>query len=506
MTSLFSKYRLAFVLSALLCFAAIVKLDFLATWICYVPLFIEIMNKKPKEVFKTGFFFGLLFSIPSFYWMIPGAKRFTGNSIFYGIVVFLLSALLMALFCAILLYIFALLKHSPKKKITPFFNTVLMASVFTVGEWGLSTLTTGFPWFQFHSGAGLVDNVYSIQAASLFGLHILTFIGVAVNFLFAWCFSTGQWKRIVIPFSVIGLYMLFGFILLTDFEKVSNNRPFVKVAILAENIPSETKWNDNTGNFLVQKILGLARSAAVAKPDLALWSESAIPWTYKKDDDLVKEILAITKPSEITHILGINTESKSGVVLNSAYALLPDGNASGRYDKQFLLTFIEKPIKGWIIPFFSSNGYSVEKDVRHADPLSTPYGNAGILICNEVTVPAAAASLANKGAEFLLNMSNNGWFNDTYLVRSHFFYARLCAVQARKDLVINCSNGYSGLIKASGEIKQQESSDKSFISMVSLQPNNAKTTSSSYPDLFIYFCAALLLGFIVCKFSFKKFG
>ena len=102
------------------------------------------------------------------------------------------------------------------------------------------------------------------------------------------------------------------------------------------------------------------------------------------------------------------------------------------------------------------NGYSAVNDPEHSKPLTTPYGKAGFLICNEAALPAAAANQVKQGAEFLMNMSNDGWFNDTYIVRVHYYYARLRAVESRKDIAINCNNGFSGLIKASGDIEVQE--------------------------------------------------
>jgi apolipoprotein N-acyltransferase len=293
--------------------------------------------------------------------------------------------------------------------------------------------------------------------------------------------------------------MIGGGFLLKNFEKKSKSSKPFKMAILAENIIPEMKWDETTGNFLVQKLLNLNRSAVALKPDMALWSESAIPWTYRKDDDLVKEILLITAPAQVTHILGINTEYKDNIIFNSAYCILPDGKVASRYDKQYLLLFIEKPLSGFLMPFFSSAGFSAMSDTRHAAPLNTPYGKAGVFICNEAAIAAAASSMVKNGAQFLVNMSNDGWFNDTYIVRLHFYYARLRAVESRKDLAINCNNGYSGLIKASGLIAEQEKSEEPFVKMVSIQPNNMVSTASAYPNLLVYCCAAYLVFIIIFR-------
>ncbi|MCY7420637.1 MAG: hypothetical protein LH478_02725, partial [Chitinophagaceae bacterium] len=99
----------------------------------------------------------------------------------------------------------------------------------------------------------------------------------------------------------------------------------------------------------------------------------------------------------------------------------------------------------------------------------------------------------HKGAQFLFNMSNDGWFNDTYIVRLHFYYARLRAVESRKDMAINSNNGYSGMVKASGEIMEQERSDEPFVKLVTIQPNKIITMASSFPNVFVYGCAIYIL-------------
>jgi len=60
-------------------------------------------------------------------------------------------------------------------------------------------------------------------------------------------------------------------------------------------------------------------------------------------------------------------------------------------------------------------------------------------------------------------------------------------------LIINSNNGYSGLIKASGEIKDIKRSTEPFVEMVSVQPNNYITLASSFPKLFVYGCAFYIL-------------
>ncbi|MEO8109914.1 MAG: apolipoprotein N-acyltransferase [Ginsengibacter sp.] len=487
------------IISGILTFMAICQINSFFSWICYVPLFAAIYNKPARQAFKTALVFGFTFSCLAFFWMIPGAERFTGYSMLYGIGVFLISAIFYIFFCTMLLWCFSVLKKAGNNLSSIITNSILAGALFCIAEALLMLVSTGLPWFDIHSGNGLAENIYAIQPAAIFGIHIMSFIVVAVNYLTAIIVVKKLWIKLYIPAGVIIVYILAGFFI---FQNFNNNLPGNKsfnVAILAENITPDIAWDDNTGNMLVQKLLDLNRLAVSMKPDMALWSESAIPWTYRKDDDLVTTVFNITDPASITHIMGINTAYKDNEVYNSAYCILPGGNVTGRYDKQYLLSFIEKPLNGWLMPFFSSKGYTALNDTAHGKALTTPFGKAGFLICNEAAIPAAAARQVKEGAQFFFNMSNDGWFSDTYIVNLHFYYARLRAVESRKDVAINCNNGYSGLVKASGDIEEKEISTEPFVKMVSMQPNNYITTATSYPKFFVYGCLLFVLIIFVVQ-------
>jgi apolipoprotein N-acyltransferase len=471
---------------------AVSQENFFLAWFCYVPLFIAINKISPKQAFKAGLLFGCMVAAIGFYWMIPGAERFTGSSIMYGIIVFIISACFFCLYFGSLTFLFSKIKAADTRKASLLLNSLLMASLFCVGEALLMQIARGFPWFDYHSGYALVANLYSIQPAEFSGIHVMTFVVIAVNYLIAVFVGQKQWMKLLIPAGVVAIYMLTGYLIFQNFKNNLKPGKPVNIAILSENIAPEIKWNDSTGNQLAHRLIDMAGTAVSLKPDIALWSESAIPWTYKKDDDLVNAIIKVTKPANVTHILGINTQAGANTVYNSAYCLLPDGTVTGRYDKQVLLALIEKPLGSAILPFLSSNGF-IAKTGANSLPLVTPYGKAGIIICNESAVPATAYTAANNGAAFLCNLSNDGWFNNTYIVGLHFYNARLRAVETRKDMAINSNDGYSGLVKASGVIAMQERSDEPLVKLVTVDTNHYNSLVAGQPLLFVYLCGLVLV-------------
>ncbi|MBS1745886.1 MAG: apolipoprotein N-acyltransferase [Bacteroidetes bacterium] len=485
-------------ISGLLLFVAIGENNFVAGCICLVPLFISTFDVKQKKIFINGFITGLIFSCFAYMWIIKGAERFTGYSFLYGIAVFLICAVIAGLYWGCLIWCTALIKLK-KGKFALLFNCIGIAAIFCLYEFVWSQIMSGMPWFNFFPGNSFLGNLFAVQPASIFGMSVISFIVVVVNYLFAYFFYGKQWKKLSIPVAVLLLYLLSGYIIFESFNNKGTTDKTVRIAVLSENILPDIKWDDNNGNMLVQRLLDLNKAAVAQEPDIILWSESAIPWTFRKDDDLVSEILKESHSSGATHILGMNSEVENNVVNNSAYCLLPNGEIAGRYDKQQLLSFIEKPISGMNIPFFSSKGFFVSENASHAAPLATPYGKAGIMICNESLIENSARDAAKKGAEFLCNMSNDGWFNDTYIVKFHFLNTRLRAVETRKDVVVNSNNGYSGVINANGEIIQQQRDTDPFVQVNGIHPNNFRTWFVQFPNLFIYLCLAITVFVIIRK-------
>jgi len=466
--------------SGLCLFVAVQHTVFLLAWLAFVPVFIPLFKRATLSPFGAGLIMGATLACSAFSWMIAGIQSFTGLSAAYGVLLFLICVLLFALGCAAVLWLAFRIPHP-----------LYIAAVLTLAEMVLQWAASGLPWFLFHMGNAVSANLYAIQPAAVIGVAGISFIIIWVNGLIAKAIANKRYKQLWLPGLIVVGYICWGWLLLVLFERfIDTNGKQVNftLSILKQNIPPHIQWDQNNGNALVQQLLQQERQCIAQKPDLILWSESAIPWTYSPNDELIQELLHNSDAANISHILGMNTAMANEVVCNSAYCLLPGGKQSGRYDKKTPLLFIEQPWRGLLLPFFSANGYSVLPG-KDRLPLTTPYGKAGILICNESALPEAAAATVQQGAQFLLNLSNDGWFSNTYLAASHFYNARLRAVETRKDLAINSNNGRSGLVNASGRITEEE--------LVTICPNAVQPIAVRYPLLPACICICIVLAFII---------
>jgi apolipoprotein N-acyltransferase len=504
MKSIFTRSTPLVLLSSVLCAIGVMYVQFYLAWVALIPFFIVLVNRQPKSAFGVGAAFGLGFSALMLNWMVGLIGDFAGKSV-YGIVFFGIAMLMsMAYFGLMAMSISAI--TSGKKPV--WLKGLLTAAVWTLGEWIYSSALPGMPWFGLYRVSNMVlDNLYAIQIASIGGAFIISFFVVLVNYLAAHYIACKQWKFIALPVCIAAAYMLAGYLMLQQFDQnyPHKDKPVI-VAILCDNTSPDVKWDEANASGLVHKLLDLNTTALASHPDIALWSESVVPWTYRADDDFVKEVLKATAKDSVTHIIGMTTDYEPTEIYNSAYAILPGGKITGRYDKQFPVSLAETPMAFLSLPFGGSTDRPYERPGESFVPLPTPQGKAGVLICNDGTVPGATVKTVKEGAEFLVSLSNDAWFSEVkFLVKQHFYNTRLRAVEVRKDLAINCNMGSSGLVSASGRLNAGPADAVNTVRKVDLYSNKKLTFYTSFPAMLIHISTLFILIFIAINiFSRKK--
>lgn len=455
--------------------------------LCLVPLLLLLFRTGSLSA-GQGFRFSLTVAAFLFFWMIGGAERFTGQTILYGLGVFLLSSLFFSAYWGLAIWLWGWFYQAANRPST-LLTAVLLSSAWVLLEEVFFLLIGDLPWFGFRVGYGLSTNLLAIQYASLGGAGFISFVAVLLNCLAHTIHKqklTQAWK----PFLAAAIFAIGGWWLLTRFLQQAKAIASVHAVIVTQNIPPEKKWSSANGDALAGEVIGLSQSAATHRPRLIIWPESILPWTYQPDDDLTGELLK-QAPGAV-QLIGMNTEAEAPAVFNSVYVFQPGGKPVAVYHKQEPLALLEKPLAGVQLPFLSGGGYRVQES-RNGAVLQTGIGRAGLLICNESAIPALARAAALDGAQFLVNSSNDGWFADTYLARAHWQHARLRAVETRKDVAVSSNRGYNGLIQASGKTGDVLQADAPAVMPVQITLNNSSTLWVRLPLLFPGLFAGLVM-------------
>jgi apolipoprotein N-acyltransferase len=143
---------------------------------------------------------------------------------------------------------------------------------------------------------------------------------------------------------------------------------------------------------------------------------------------------------------------------NSAYYMTKDAEILGRYDKTHLVPFGEYvPLRN-VLPFLQVLT-PMTRDLTpgtELDVFSLPAGDRdvkfGVLICYEDVPATLVRKFTRRGADFLVNITDEGWYRYPGELRQHAAMAVFRAVENRSTVVRAANTGISCFINPVGKI------------------------------------------------------
>jgi apolipoprotein N-acyltransferase len=145
---------------------------------------------------------------------------------------------------------------------------------------------------------------------------------------------------------------------------------------------------------------------------------------------------------------------------NSAVLIAPDGRVEGRYDKIHRVPLGEYiPFKTWLpfLKYFAPYDfdYSIAEGRGHTRfPLGK--NTFGVVICYEDTIPYVnlpyGGGDGQPSADFVLNISNDGWFNGSSEHQEHLALCRFRAIENRRPYARAVNMGISAVIDGNGRV------------------------------------------------------
>jgi apolipoprotein N-acyltransferase len=146
---------------------------------------------------------------------------------------------------------------------------------------------------------------------------------------------------------------------------------------------------------------------------------------------------------------------------NSSVLILKDGTPAGRYAKMHLVPFGEYlPLRDSVPWMKALSPYDFDYSVTPGEK-QTRFAlgkyRFGMVICYEDSDPYLARQYARpEGGEppvdFLVNTSNDGWFDGTSEHEEHLVVARFRAIECRRPLLRAVNMGISAVIDGNGRV------------------------------------------------------
>ena len=456
-------------MAGLLLAAAFPKLGIAGlAWVAPGLLLFSAVGQPGKVAFRLGWLGGFAFHLAALHWLLAiPVKGFP-----------ILGWLALSAYCALYpaLWVWLCWRIGPKDFQTlnrrqrawwTFQCAVLWVALETI----LGCFLTGFPWLAL--GVSQHKMVPLIQIASVTGvagvsLLVVWFAAALPSAVFALArHPTARWlavREVAMPAVAAALAIGWGIVqpFVPQFlrERAPHNE--LRLALVQPSIPQTMIWNPAEKTNRFAKLMQLSELALATKPDVLVWPEAALPDMNEESFRAVTNLVATHK---VWMVFGADDyELQPGAprdsnrpadyaFYNSAFLLSPEGKVVSTYRKRRLVIFGEYiPLLDWL-PFLKwftpiEGGFTAGKE-SVAFQVGEQRLRAGMLICFEDAIASAARESA-ADADFLLNITNDGWFGQSSQQFQHAAHSVFRAVENGLPIIRCTNNGLTCQVLETG--------------------------------------------------------
>ena len=326
----------------------------------------------------------------------------------------------------------------------------------------------GFPWLL--PGYIFLDtpyeNLYSLIGVS--GLSFLLYFFVTANIVL---YSN---KTHLLVFN---LFLLISFSIPNIFEKTKSDGEVINFAIMQPSTDPFKKFDINYLNNIEDELISLS-SQASEKADVIVWPEAPLPYAFEsaRSQTLIKKI---EKPL-VSGFFSYQEGDLYNSIINSEQEI--------KYNKRRLVPFgeyipFENFLRG-LIAFFDMPMSNMTQG-KSSQFMDVGYGTFLPLVCFDI-VFGNMVRKDIKTSNYLINVSNDTWFGNSFGPYQHLEISRVRSVENNIPIIRATNDGISALIDNNGTIVDYMSKGNSGILHVGLVPTNVRTFYNKYGNLLLY--------------------
>jgi apolipoprotein N-acyltransferase len=392
------------------------------------------------------------------------------------------------------------------------------AALWVALEMTVARIFGGFPWNLL--GSSQYRMVPLIQIASVTGIYGVSFLVVwtslslvgAVMVIIRQPVKRSAWiGEMILPMLAVSVMYASGYVKLL---RPQAKGPELTVALVQPSIPQSLIWDPKQDEHRFQQLLQLSDQAALGKPDLMIWPEAALPKMLRYDEDTERATTELAHNHKMWMIVGSDDEeprrnaktSRDSDYFNSSFLISPDGRLMERYVKRNLVIFGEYiPFLDWL-PFIKyltpiDGVFTPGKEVVPF-ALKNPDAKVSVLICFEDCFPHLVREYVSDDTDFLVNITNDGWFGEGAAQWQHAAGAIFRAVENGLPLVRCANNGLTCWIDSRGRLREVFKNDNRgiygpgfLLAKIPVLPPGEKRAPTFYRqhgDVFGWSCAGFV--------------
>ena len=476
-------------------------------WFALVPLLVAVLNSTPRQ----GFFLCLVFSFILFSGVCRWIFEVNSYSFLHHLIVNLILGLPLGFFGWATAFL------ATRRGII--FAGLSAPFLWVSLEYGRSNLSfLSVPWALLsHSQS---QNLHLIQVSAITGVYGISFMILLLNAALSLVllatvprFRPGS-KPAIFPLSpkstlLVFLTTLFLLACTLYYGKIQLSRPMpgkaFRLSLIQGNIEQKIKWDRRYRNYILDRYEYLSRQASRERPDLIIWPEAATPGLVLKDLGLYTRVTGFIREINSFSLIGSSdypkfykSPIKFGQIGNSALFFSPEGRLLGQYLKIHLVPFAEYvpyenriPWPRFILPP-GKMGFEVPgKKIVLFDLQGARFGT---LICWESIFPDLFRRFVKEGAQFMVNITNEGWFQKPVIFRQYLAMNVFRAVENRVFLARCANTGISCIIDPHGRIvgiiKDEKGREIYILGVLtsSVTAAEEKTIYTKWGDWFAFLC------------------
>ena len=427
---------------------------FFLSWVGLMPYLYFLTQKRSwKAIVAGNFVLGLAYFGGVLYWIPEVLIGYGGLSWGVSIPIFLLMLLMLCFF----LLPFSVLTHavSTRSRVAALWSAP--------GFWVLSELLRnyyavgGFPWALL--GHSQYPYEWMRQLADVSGVYLISFLVVLGNCALLALFRFRSYRTWALSSIFTLLFAganLYGWYRVEVWQVPPGKS--IRAALVQPNILLSAPLEHYAKKYF--EVLPQYYRQAVA--DGAAWvvfPEAPNPYYYDTDFYFRTFWQRQVRNSGVPLLLNsTSVETGSNTrYYNGALLIGPGEQPVYRYHKMHLVPFGEYvPAADWL-----SFVQPLVQEVASFSAGTTPVVGEisgisfGTSICFEGIFPESAREFVRKGAQILVNITNDAWYGRSAAPRQHLEFGAFRAVENRKPILRCANSGYSAVIDLLGGIQQE---------------------------------------------------
>ena len=225
------------------------------------------------------------------------------------------------------------------------------------------------------------------------------------------------------------------------------------VAVVSSKVDQKVKLDGRNLEVLKQRYLDLGERALESQPDLVVFPESILPSYILQNEPLKDAFANLARAGETRVLLGTG-EYRERNIFNTVALFTETGALADTYAMVRPVPFGEYIPGRRLLEWIGLGAWArsfLPLDLSRGDGFD-PLEGLGTPICFESTVPAPSRQFVQNGAQLLITVTNDAWFNESSALPAHFASGVFRAVENRRWFIQSANGGISGVISPRGEI------------------------------------------------------